>query len=250
MLIAQYWGKKDMERIKQIFAVVMWICAGLAILVVAAITLFPKAMVGLVIDKGDARITSLALDYLRIVCFSYIFFAISTALVGMLRTIEVVRITTYTAVYALVVNIGLNYVLIFGKLGFPALGIRGAALATLLARLGEMVLVVYYTFRVQKQIKVKIQDFMVIDKTMVKDYLFYGLPVGITDAQWALIGLLKMAIIGRLGGAFMAANSIATSLYNLGTLFTFGLAGGAAVVVGKAVGRGEYDTARVPKTFS
>ena len=103
------------------------------------------------------------------------------------------------------------------KLGFPALGIRGAALATLLARLGEMVLVVYYTFRVQKQIKVKIRDFMVIDKTMVKDYLFYGLPVGITDAQWALIGLLKMAIIGRLGGAFMAANSIATSLYNLGT---------------------------------
>lgn len=244
VLIAQYWGKKNMERIKQIFAVVMWICAGLAILVVAAITLFPKAMVGLVIDKGDARITSLALDYLRIVCFSYIFFAISTALVGMLRTIEVVRITTYTAVYALVVNIGLNYVLIFGKLGFPALGIRGAALATLLACLGEMVLVVYYTFRVQKQIKVKIQDFMVIDKTMVKDYLFYGLPVGITDAQWALIGLLKMAIIGRLGGAFMAANSIATSLYNLGTLFTFGLAGGAAVVVGKAVGRGEYDTAR------
>ena len=120
----------------------------------------------------------MALDYLRIVCFSYLFFAISTALVGMLRTIEVVRITTYTAVYALVVNIGLNYVLIFGKLGFPALGIRGAALATLLARLGEMVLVVYYTFRVQKQIKVKIQDFMVIDKTMVKDYLFYGLPVG------------------------------------------------------------------------
>ena len=85
---------------------------------------------------------------------------------------------------------------------------------------------------------------MSIDKTMFRDYLFYGVPVGVTDAQWALIGMLKSAIIGHLGGVFMAANSIATSMHNLGTLFTFGLAGGAAVVVGKAVGRGDYDTAR------
>ncbi|NLM54343.1 MAG: MATE family efflux transporter [Firmicutes bacterium] len=244
VLIAQYWGKKDMERIKQVFAVVMWICCGVALLVVAVLKLFPTAMVGLVIDRQDTRITALALSYLGIVCFSYLPFAVSTALVGMLRTIEEVRITMYIAFYALVANIGLNYVLIFGKLGFPALGIQGAALGTVLARFGEVALVLLYTFKVQKQIQVKLKDFLSIDKMMVKDYLFYGLPVGITDAQWALIGLLKMAIIGHLGGAFMAANSIASSLYNLGTIFTFGLAGGAAVVVGKAVGRGDYSVAR------
>jgi putative MATE family efflux protein len=244
VLIAQYWGKKDMERIKQVFAVVMWICCGVALLVVAVLKLFPTAMVGLVIDRQDTRITALALSYLGIVCFSYLPFAVSTALVGMLRTIEEVRITMYIAFYALVANIGLNYVLIFGKLGFPALGIQGAALGTVLARFGEVALVLLYTFKVQKQIQVKLKDFLSIDKMMVKDYLFYGLPVGITDTQWALIGLLKMAIIGHLGGAFMAANSIASSLYNLGTIFTFGLAGGAAVVVGKAVGRGDYSVAR------
>ena len=107
-----------------------------------------------------------------------------------------------------------------------------------------MALVLFYTFKVQKHIKVTPRDFLSIDKTMFRDYLFYGVPVGVTDAQWALIGMLKSAIIGHLGGVFMAANSIATSMHNLGTLFTFGLAGGAAVVVGKAVGRGDYDTAR------
>jgi putative MATE family efflux protein len=244
VLIAQYWGKKDLVRIKQIFSVVLWFSCGVALLVVAALKLFPEAIIGIVIDRADAQITSLALTYLGIVCFSYLPFAVSTALVGMLRTIEVVRITMYIALYALVSNIGLNYVLIFGKLGFPALGIRGAALATLLARLGEVALVLFYTFKVQKHIKVTPRDFLSIDKTMFRDYLFYGVPVGVTDAQWALIGMLKSAIIGHLGGVFMAANSIATSMHNLGTLFTFGLAGGAAVVVGKAVGRGDYDTAR------
>ena len=159
-------------------------------------------------------------------------------------TIEVVKITMYAALHTLVVNIGLNYILIFGKLGFPALGVRGAAIATLLARISEMILVGLYAFYIQKEIELKPRDFLVIDRTMLKDYSFYGLPVGITDAQWALIGMLKAAIIGQLGGVFMAANSIANSMANLGTLFTFGLAGGAAVVVGKAVGRGDYQTAR------
>ena len=244
VLIAQYWGKKDLARIKQIFAVVLWICAGVALLVVAVLKLFPTSIVGIVIDRQDTQITGLALSYLGIVCLSYIPFAISAALVGMLRTMEVVRITLYIAVYALVSNISLNYILIFGKLGLPALGIQGAALATVLARLGEMILVLLYTFKGQKQIKIRPRDFLVINREIFRDFLFYGLPVGITDAQWALVGVLKVAIIGHLGGAFMAANNIATAMLNLGTLFTFGLAGGAAVVVGKAVGRGDYDTAR------
>lgn len=244
VLIAQYWGKKDMEKIKRIFAVVMWICISLSVVVVILMKLFPTSIVGIVINRGDTEITALALSYFGIVCFSYIPFAISTALVGMLRTIEVVRITMYIAIHTLFVNIGLNYILIFGKLGLPALGVQGAAIATLLARISELVFVCIYTFAVQKEIDIKPKDFLVIDKAMLKDYSFYGLPVGIADSQWALIGMLKAAIIGQLGGVFMAANSIANSMANLGTLFTFGLAGGAAVVVGKAVGKGEYETAK------
>ena len=244
VLIAQYWGRQDMERIKRIFAVVLWICVSLSLLVVAVMKLFPTAIVGLVINRGDVQITNLALSYVGIICFSYIPYAVSAALVGMLRTVEVVRITMYAALTTLIVNIGLNYILIFGKLGFPALGVNGAAIATLFARISEMIFVGVYTFRVQRRIDLKVKDFLVIDRAMLKDYGFYGLPVGVTDAQWALIGMLKAAIIGQMGGVFMAANSIANSMANLGTLFTFGLAGGAAVVVGKAVGQGDYATAK------
>lgn len=244
VLIAQYWGKKDMVRIRKIFSVVIWISALVALLFVAAAKILPQTVVSIVIGRAETDVVALALEYFGIVCFSYIPYALTTALIGMLRSIEVVRITLVTTVAALFVNIGLNYVLIFGKLGLPAMGVRGAALATLITRFVEMAIVWVFTFKIQKKLEIKLTDLLRIDRTLAADYGRYGLPVGLTDMQWALIGMLKAAIIGQMGAAFMAANNIATSMANLGTMFTFALAGGACVVVGKAVGKGDYETAK------
>ena len=244
VLIAQYWGKKDMARIRRIFSVVLWFCALVAVAFVAVARLFPEAVVGIVIKGEETEAVALALEYFAIVCFTYLPFAITTALIGMLRSIEIVRITLVTTVIALFVNIGLNYVLIFGRLGLPAMGVRGAALATLITRIVEMIVVCVYVFAVQKQLEFRPKDLLRVDGTLARDYMRYGLPVGLTDMQWALIGMIKSAIIGQMGAAFMAANNIASSMANLGTMFTFALAGGACVMVGKAVGKGDYDLAR------
>jgi len=244
VLIAQYWGKRDMARIKRIFSLVLWFCALVALVFTGAAKLFPEAVVGIVIDRQETAVVGKALEYFSVACLTYIPFAVTTALIGMLRSIEVVRITLVTTVMALFMNIGLNYVLIFGKLGLPAMGVRGAGLATLITRIAELVVVWVYTFRFQKKLDIRASDLLRVDRALTRDYCRYGLPVGLTDMQWAMIGMLKAAIIGQLGAAFMAANSIATSMANLGTMFTFALAGGACVVVGKAVGKGDYDTAR------
>ena len=244
VLIAQYWGKKDMARIRRIFSVVLWFCALVAVAFVAVARLFPEAVVGIVIKGEETEAVALSLEYFAIVCFTYLPFAITTALIGMLRSIEIVRITLVTTVIALFVNIGLNYVLIFGRLGLPAMGVRGAALATLITRFVEMIVVCVYVFAVQKQLEFRPKDLLRVDGTLARDYMRYGLPVGLTDMQWALIGMIKSAIIGQMGAAFMAANNIASSMANLGTMFTFALAGGACVMVGKAVGKGDYDLAR------
>ena len=244
VLIAQYWGKKDMVRIRKIFSVVLWFCIAAALIFMAVGFAFPRMVVGIVIDRGETQVVELALQYFAIVCFTWLPYAVTTSLVGMLRSIEVVKITLIITVMALFLNIGLNAILIFGLLGFPALGVRGAALATLLTRIAEMVVVWVFTFKKQKQLEIRPSDLLRVDKTLSRDYCRYGLPVGLTDMQWALIGMLKAAIIGQLGAVFMAANSIASSMANLGTMFTFALAGGACVVVGKAVGKGDYDKAR------
>ena len=244
VLIAQYWGKKDMARIRRIFSIVLWFCALVALVFTAAGRFFPETAVHIVVDGGETEVIPMALEYFAIVCWTYIPFAITTALIGMLRSIEVVRITLVTTIMALFVNIGLNYVLIFGHLGFPAMGVRGAATATLVTRLAELAIVWIYTFHIQKKLKISLRDLLHIDRALAKDYARYGLPVGVTDMQWALIGMLKAAIIGQMGAVFMAANSIANSMANLGMMFTFALAGGACVVVGKAVGKGDYQTVR------
>lgn len=244
VLIAQYWGKKDMARIRRIFSLVLWFCVLVALAFVAVARILPEPILRLVINGGETETLGLARQYFAIACWTYIPFAVTTALIGMLRSIEVVRITLATTVASLFVNIGLNYVLIFGHLGFPALGVRGAAIATLLTRVVELAIVWTYTFHIQKQLDIRPSELMRVDRTLSRDYVHYGLPVGLTDMQWALIGMLKAAIIGQMGATFVAANNIANSMANLGTMFTFALAGGACVMVGKAVGKGDYDAAR------
>lgn len=244
VLIAQYWGKKDMARIRRIFSVVLWFCALVSLLFVALARLLPEQVIHLVIDAQETDVVALALEYFSVACWTYIPFAVTTSLVGMLRSIEVVRITLATTVTTLLLNVSLNYILIFGHFGFPAMGVRGAAVATLVARLVEVAMVWVYTFYVQKKLAIRPRDLLRFDGALGRDYARYGLPVGLTDMQWSLIGMLKAAIIGQMGAVFMAANSIANNMATLGTLFTSALAGGACVVVGKAVGRGDYDTAR------
>ena len=244
VLIAQYWGKRDMMRIRKVFSIVFWICITTALIFTFVARLFPGAVTGLVISAKEAQVSELAREYLRIACLTFLPYAVTTSLIGMLRSIEVVKITLVTTVVALALNISLNALLIFGLCGFPALGVSGAAIATLITRIVEMAMVVAYTFCIQKQLAIKPKNLLEIDRTLARDYARYGLPVGLTDMQWSLIGILKSAIIGQMGVAFMAANSIASSMANLGTMFTFALAGGACVVVGKAVGKGDYDAAR------
>ncbi len=244
VLIAQYWGKKDMDRIRRTFSLVLWICLAVALIFVIGSRAFPESIISLMISSDETEVIALALDYYAVACWAYLPYAITTALIGMLRSIEVVRITLVATVITLFLNIGLNYTLIFGRFGAPALGVQGAAAATLISRIVEMIVVWIYAFRIQMTLSIRIRDLGHIDRPLAKDFARYGLPVGLTDMQWSLIGMIKAAIIGQKGAAFMAANNIANNMANLGTMFTYALAGGACVMVGKAVGRGDYDTAK------
>lgn len=244
VLISQYWGKRETQRIKPVGATVLSLCFGFAAVIVLLLNFFPSHILNLVIAKKETGISSLALNYLPILSLSYLPLAISAALIAILKGVEVVRVTLFATAVSLFSNIGFNYLLIFGKLGLPALGVRGAAIATVLARLIEVSVVSYYFFRVQTTIRFKPRELLHHRAWAWTDYARFGLPVGLTDAQWALIGMLKMVIIGQLGRIMINAVAVTDMLLNLGTLFTFALAGGAAVVVGKAVGTEDYDYVR------
>lgn len=242
VLIAQYHGKGDSVRIRRIFAIVMQVCLLVSAIFVAILSIAPHGVLSLLVN--DPTILAAAIPYLSIVCWSYPLMAASMAIIGMLRSVQIVRVMVYATITSLISNITLNYIFIFGKLGFPAMGAPGAALATVIARGIELFVVLNYALRVQKQFPLRLSDFMHGDRQLFMDYVRYGVPVAIVDAQWALIGFLKAAIIGRLGETVIAANGIAESLMQLGMIFTSSLAGGASVVIGKTVGAGDYDKTR------
>ncbi|MBR5384060.1 MAG: MATE family efflux transporter [Clostridia bacterium] len=244
VLISQYWGKRDLKRIRTVCAVSLAACLTFALLALMAVELFPRALLGVVINRGEKAVTDLAMQYLPIVALSYIPLALTASMIGMLKGVEVVRVTLYTTLMSLAANIGLNYVLIFGHLGLPALGVRGAAIATVITRILEAAVVCFYMFRVQKRLPIKPRHLLESRGWAWQDYTRYGLPVGLTDAQWALVGLLKAVILGQMGKAMIDAAAVTDMMMNLGTMFTFALAGGACVMVGKAVGERDYRRVR------
>ena len=165
-------------------------------------------------------------------------------MVGMLKGVEVVRVTLYAALLSLISNVAFNYILIFGHLGLPAMGVAGAAIATVLARVVECAVVWIYLFRVQHVLPLRRRELLRSQGWAWRDYARYGLPVGAGDAQWALVCLLKSVILGQMGKLLIDAASVTDMMMNLGTMFTFALSGGACVMVGKAVGARDYQRAR------
>lgn len=166
VLISQYWGKGQTEPIKRIFSFVLALCFGVSLVFLFVARCFCEQTVGLVVGAENTETAKLAAEYFSVVCFSYVPFAVSYSLTGMLRSVEVVRVTAYISVVALFVNITLNYLFIFGATGLPAMGVKGAALATVVTRLIELAIVVYYTFRVQKKLPVRLRDMFRTDRRL------------------------------------------------------------------------------------
>ncbi len=242
LLISQYWGKKDTERIKQIFSMTFLTTVILAGVVTVFVFFCPSLVVRFF--SNNTELLSEATDYIRIACFSYVLFALSDTFISMLRCVEIVKITFVISIVSFFTNLGGNYVLIFGKLGLPAMGVQGAALATVIARAIELIIVMVFFFKIQKKISVRPKDLFFAEKVMWKDFFKYGVPVLVGDVQWGLVGVVKAVVIGRLSLEMMAAVSITDVVMQLGLIFANGLAAGACVIIGKTVGAGDFKKTR------
>ncbi len=246
VLIAQYWGKRDMLRIKQVFSIALTILIALSVAATLFVWARPELALRIVTNKPD--VIRAGIPYVQVFCFTFIPYAIAQSLVGMMRTVELVKIGMLVSLVSLATNISLNWVLIYGHLGAPAMGVRGAALATVIARLVEMGIAACYAFRVQKKIPLRLNELFRSEGWLWRDFVRFGLPVAAVDASWALIGVLKSRIVGYLGdttgGLVIAANAIADQMMTLGLLVCFALANGACVVIGKTVGARQYDKTR------
>ena len=238
MMISQYLGKNDFGRIKIIFGIGMKSALVLSFIVTLVIQLFPYNVVSIL--TNDEQIRLQCVEYLKIVSFSYLFYAVSETLIGMLRSIQVVIISLIVSIISFFTNFFGNYILIFGKFGFPELGLRGAAIATVFSRFIEIIIVLIFIIFFEKKLHLKLKDILHNDKIMWKDYLKYSTPIAGGDMLWGLVGLLRGIIIGHLSSEIIAAYGATDLVMQLSTIFIFGLSSGGCVLIGKTVGAKDY----------
>ena len=241
MLAAQYWGKQDTLTIERIMGIGMRISILISTVFFILAFFFPALLMR--IFTNDMQLVSTGIPYLKIVSFSYLFMSISQVYLCTMRTIERVIFATAANASALLLNILLNAVFIFGLLGAPKMGISGVALATTIARGIEFVICMLDALKF-KTIRFRPSTIFERHKLLFADFMKYSLPAFGNEVSWGLAFSMYSVIMGHLGSDIVAANAVVVVARNLGTVACFGIANAGAILLGKSIGAGRMETVK------
>ena len=236
VLGSQYWGQSRTAPIKQIGKAALLIGAGIGFVLFIVTGLSPRQVVGLFTDTEP--IIEAGMEYLRTIRYTYLVFGITSVLLSILRTVEVVRIAFGVSLVTLVVNCSINYVLIGGHFGAPALGITGAAIGTLVARILELVIVLAYYVLFDRRLLVRREDILRTDFTLMKDFFHHCRFFLLVALMFGGATALQTVILGHVSDSAIAANSIAATLFQMLKVFSVGSASATAIIIGKTIGQG------------
>ena len=242
VLNAQFWGKRDIRSIKIIISICLKVAFTVSILLAAVVMLFPRAVMA--VYTNDQAVIELGAQYLQVIGWCYIFHGIASTLLTSIRSVGIVRVAVVDSVFALVCNTSLNYILLFGKLGFPALGVRGAAVATVITRIGEVAIVLTYLLFIDKKLKFRPRDLAAFEMGLLKNYLKNGLPVAFNEVFWSIGVSIQSMILGRLGADAVSASQMSSIVQQFATVFIFGVANAAAIIIGNDIGAGRMEEAK------
>ena len=242
VLTAQYWGKKDTRTIEKILGMGLSVSLVVAAAFTIAALVIPETLMQ--IYSSDVEVITEGARYLRIVGLSYLCIAVTQVYLNIMRSIERVLIATFVYFMSLVVNVVVNALLIFGLCGFPKLGIVGAAIGTLCARITETVMVLVYARTRNRDVRIRLYDMFHIDRVLLRDYMVYAMPVVLNELMWGLGSSANTAVIGHMGSAAVAANSVAQVARQLATVVVFGISNATAIYLGKTIGERQILHAR------
>ena len=241
IIAAQYWGKGDTASIERVIPVALranLICGALFTLCAFCA---PRLLMLIFTDEGP--LLALGAGYLRAVAPSYLLCAISQVYLVVLKNTGAAARSSRISSCTVVMNIVLNAILIFGLLGLPALGVRGAAYATAISRAVELVWSVLATRR-RRVVQVRWNWLLRRDKALAGDFWKYTGPVLAAALVWGIAFTLYSVIIGHMGTDAVTANSIVSIAKSLLSCLIRGLGGGAGILIGNLLGAGELEKAR------
>lgn len=239
VLVAQYWGKGDVESIRTIMAVALRSVALFGLAASAVVMLFPTAFMR--IYSSDPQLIALGAGYLRLVALMYAPCGVSVMLFAACRGVEQVKIVLATNIVSYSVNIGLDYCLLFGRFGFPKMGITGIAVGTVAARLVELVFCSVFVLRFEHRISFRLKDLARPSSGLGHDFIKVSTPIVAHEVIWALGTSASSIITGQLGTSVVAGFNVNVVLYDLCGSVGNGFNNACSVVIGKTIGSGRRD---------
>ncbi len=241
IMIAQYLGQKNKYEVRRSFYTNLISGAVIAGLFTFFCVLFPERIMGLY--TKDAATRAEAGKYLAIVAGTFMPLAGATLLSTLFRCIEKARLPLYASIVSAVLNTGLNYVLIFGKLGFSPMGAQGAAVATLISQCANLVLMLLMFPKKNSVLKKPEQEETEKAALNWKQYLSMLLPILACEVLWSLGENVYAGIYGHMGTEATAAMTLINPIQGLVIGALCGLSQAAGVIVGKKLGNGDYNDA-------
>lgn len=240
---SQYFGKKNTDPIRKLSGLALRIALVMAVILFAIMSIFPHLVLSAF--TTDEAIIREGMRYVTVIRFTYVFFAVTQILLATLRSTGVVNIALYLSVITLLINCSINYTLIYGHFGAPRMGVVGAAIGTLVARIIETTIVILYMIRKEKNIHLKAADVVRgTDPVLAQDYVKVIIPMLIINALWGFNNAVQNAILGHMTARAIAANSVATTLFLMVKSTGQGSASTASFIVGHAIGEGKKDQLR------
>ena len=241
MFAAQYWGKRDIPSVENVFAYVMRITLLVSAVFSLAGLCVPDALMRLF--TNEQVLIDLGAVYLRAVSAAFFLTGVSQIYLCILKNSGRASKSSIISSACVVINIALNAVLIFGLWGFPELGVAGAAAATVTARLVEALWCIWETRR-NGQVKLRSKKIIFCNSAIRSDFWKYTAPVLGNEIVWGIGFTMYSVIMGHLGSDAVAANAIANIVKNLAACFCLGLGNGSGIMVGNELGAGRPTAAK------
>lgn len=242
ILGAQYWGKKDVRTLKDIFSISLKLSGIIDFVFWAGCIFAPKYL--MMLFTSDPELIEIGIHYLRIAGWSYLFTGISQCYLTIMKVSEHAKDAAIISSGAVILNIALNAILIYGLLGVPAMGVQGAAVATLIARIVELIWSVAYSFR-KSFIHPDLARFFRRNGQLVMDFIKCLLPLLGACLFWGVGFTSYTAFMGHLGADAAASNSIASVVRDLVCCFCNGVSNGGGILVGNELGAGKLDKGKL-----
>lgn len=238
---AQFWGKGDVESIRRVLGICLIVAVSVAAVFSAAAVFIPETLMSFYTE--DPEVVRLGGEYLRIVGLSYVLMAISFSYISILRSITQVKLTVIVSVLALALKTVIGYTLIFGHFGFPALGVRGAAVGTAIGWAFECVLLLILVYAGRTPLAANPISFFRFDRAFLFTVLRTSMPAALNELIWSFGITTYTAVYARIGTNAIAAININATIEELMFVLFIGLGNACAVMVGNKIGEKDKDTA-------